>query len=57
VPIDVTDVENGTLNVASNVRPNRLFTADENIALYSLGKLKDDKLDEVITKAVNMIQS
>jgi len=56
VSVDVTDVDNGTLNVASNVRPNRLFTADENIVLYSLGNLKSNKLNEVITKIVNMIQ-
>jgi len=34
VPLDISDVINGTLSTASNIRPNRLFTADENIILY-----------------------
>jgi len=53
--IDTTDVVNGTLNNPSNVRPNRLFTADENIILYSLGQLKSDKLNVVVSSVVNMV--
>jgi mRNA interferase MazF len=57
IAVDITDVINGTLNAPSNVRPNRLFTADENIVLYGLGKLKDDKMNDVISSIVTMIQS
>ena len=57
IPIDVTDLSSGTLNAASNIRPNRLFTADENIILYSVGILKADKLNEVIDSVVTMIQN
>jgi len=55
ISIDATDVDNGALNVISNVRPNRLFTADENIVLYSVGRLKNDKLSEVVTCVINML--
>jgi mRNA interferase MazF len=56
IKIDTTDVTSGKLNVSSNVRPNRLFTADENIVLYSLGKLQSNKLNDVVTKVIAMIQ-
>ena len=54
ISIDITDIDNGKLNTASNVRPNKIFTADENIVLYSVGKLKPNKLDEVVSKVVDM---
>jgi mRNA interferase MazF len=34
VALDDGDFESGALNRASNVRPNRLFTADTHIILY-----------------------
>jgi hypothetical protein len=52
----ISDIENDNLNVVSNIRPNRLFTADENIVLYKVGKLKKDKMDEVVRKVLNMFQ-
>jgi len=55
INIDTTDVINGALSNPSNVRPNRLFTADENIILYSLGQLKNDKLNVVVSCIVNMV--
>ena len=55
VQIDTTDVINGTLNNPSNIRPNRLFTADENIILYSLGQLKSEKLNDVVSSIVNIV--
>jgi mRNA interferase MazF len=56
IKIDTSDVTNGKLNVSSNVRPNRLFTADESIVLYSLGKLKSNKLNDVVTEVIAMFQ-
>ena len=35
------DFETGELKQPSNVRPNRLFTADSNIILYRVGGLKE----------------
>jgi len=57
VSIDVTDIDQGSLNTISNIRPNKLFTADESIVLYRVGKLKNDKLNEVVTSVVNMFQN
>ena len=37
VPIDESDFKTGTLRQKSNVRPNRIFTADRHIILYRVG--------------------
>jgi mRNA interferase MazF len=50
------DFTTGGLNQNSNVRPNRLFTADRGIILYKAGELKADKLKEVINKIIDILQ-
>ncbi len=50
------DFESGNLNQSSNIRPNRIFTADSHIILYRVGKLKTEKLMEVIDKATAIIR-
>ena len=54
IAIEPEDVAYSTLSVASNVRPNKLFTADESIVLYKIGTLKADKLKAVITKVIEI---
>ena len=41
------DFHTGTLNRPSNVRPNKLFTADKSIILYKVGTLKRAKLRKI----------
>lgn len=48
VPIEDNDFETGSLKQNSNVRPNRIFTADRHIILYLAGHLKSVKVMEVI---------
>ena len=43
VPLRDGDFEKGDLKQTSNVRPNRLFTADQRIILYRIGSLKHEK--------------
>jgi mRNA interferase MazF len=54
VPIDDHDFECGLLHKASNVRPNRLFTADNDIILYKAGHLKSDKIEEVVERLIDI---
>lgn len=54
--ISDNDFETGGLKQPSNVRPNRIFTADSHIVLYRIGNLKIDKLTEVIEKIVEIIR-
>ena len=47
VPLASGDFERGHLNVDSFIRPNRLFTVERSVILYSAGKVKNLKLNEV----------
>ncbi len=42
------DFEIGSLKKKSNIRPNRIFTADKHIILYKVGHIKKEKINEVI---------
>ena len=50
------DFEEGGLRQESNVRPNRLFTADRHIVLYRIGGLKKSKLNAIIEKIIEIIR-
>ena len=41
------DFAEGSLKQPSNLRPNRIFTADSHIVLYRVGHLKADKLNTI----------
>ena len=51
------DFQTGSLKQPSNVRPNRLFTADSHIVLYRVGSLRVEKLNEIIEKVIDIIRS
>jgi mRNA interferase MazF len=51
------DFQTGTLKQPSNVRPNRIFTADGHIVLYRVGGLRGEKLSEIIQKVIDIIRS
>ena len=51
------DFETGGLTQLSNVRPNRIFTADSHIVLYRVGSLKGEKLTEIIDRLIEIIRS
>ena len=48
--------ENGELKQSSNIRPNRIFTADKSIILYKIGHLKKEKINEVIEALIKIIK-
>jgi mRNA interferase MazF len=51
VALDVADFESGKLNQPSFIRPQRLFTVDQGVVLYSVGKIRATKSSEVLAKA------
>jgi mRNA interferase MazF len=55
VTLAAGDLSEGDLSVASNVRPNRIFTADRKIIIYQLGQLKPKKLKEVVECIVEIV--
>jgi mRNA interferase MazF len=46
IALDKNDFEEGELKQNSNIRTNRLFTADRQLILYKVGRLKKDKIDD-----------
>jgi mRNA interferase MazF len=51
------DFASGGLRQRSNIRPNRIFTADRNIVLYVAGHLKEEKLKDVIKKIIDIVSA
>ena len=56
IKLKAMDFEVGSLPVDSNIRPNRLFTADRHIILYKIGHVCQKKIDEVVKLTVDIIQ-
>ena len=50
------EFQSGSLKRKSNIRPNRIFTADTHIILYKIGHVKNEKLSEVINKIIQIVQ-
>ncbi len=55
VSLNQDDFASGGIQQASNVRPNRLFTADSHIICYKAGEVHQDKADEVIKRLIDII--
>ena len=55
VTLSAADFQSGSLKKQSNVRPNRVFTADVGIIAYSTGHLRDAKIHEVIESLVALL--
>ena len=55
VVIKKTDFVSGSLSVNSNVRPNRIFTADKSIILYKVGSIKENKIKEIVQKIIGIV--
>jgi len=50
VPLLDVDFERGHLKINSFIRPNRLFTVDQSVILYSAAKVRTSKLNETRAK-------
>jgi mRNA interferase MazF len=57
VPISNKNFTTGSLKKDSNIRPNRIFTADSNIFLYRIGVLAAAKVQEVTAKIIEIIDA
>jgi mRNA interferase MazF len=55
VPLSESDFTGGSLRQASNVRPNRLFTAESSIILYRAGTLSATKMQEILAKLLQIL--
>ena len=56
VEIGERDFVSGGLSKISNIRPNRLFTADRSIVLYKAGELSVEKLQLAIDRLITIFR-
>jgi mRNA interferase MazF len=56
IEISDQDFVDGGLSKTSNIRPNRLFTADRSIVLYKAGELSIPKIQLAIDQLIMIIR-
>jgi len=56
IPLSNEEFTQGSLNKISNIRPNKLFTADSKIILYKIGSLKNQKINQIIDKIIEIFK-
>lgn len=54
--ISEDDFSSGSLRQESNIRPARIFTADKKIIQYIAGHLKDNAMERIITRVIEIIR-
>ena len=57
LPVGASDFISGGLPIDSNIRPNKIFTADKNIILSVAGRLCKTKINEVINSVITIISA
>ncbi len=56
VSLDQEDLITGELRQESLIRTNKVFTATKDLIIRELGKITDDKMDEVEGKLIDLIK-
>ncbi|MEK7449948.1 MAG: type II toxin-antitoxin system PemK/MazF family toxin [Planctomycetota bacterium] len=51
-----SDFIQGSISQISNIRPNRIFTADQSIIQRKIGLIKREKIKAVIDKIIDILQ-
>jgi mRNA interferase MazF len=57
IAINEGNFKEGNLRQVSNIRPNRIFTADSSIILYKVGALNNYMINRVIEKIIEIVRS
>lgn len=55
IVLDEIDFETGRLPVASNIRPNKIFTAERTTIVDIAGKITDAKYDTVVDAVLKLV--
>ncbi|MFH1225584.1 MAG: type II toxin-antitoxin system PemK/MazF family toxin [Candidatus Diapherotrites archaeon] len=56
IPLTESEFTSGTLKQESNIRPNKIFTADSSIVEYRAGVLKEKKTKEITEKVCAILR-
>ena len=54
--LEESDFQQGCLKHTSNIRPNRVFTADQRLILYRVGNVTAKKLDTVTESIITILR-
>ena len=57
IPLEDLDFTNGSLQRPSNIRPNRLFTADSALVAYQIGSIATKKIGEAAEAIVAIMRA
>lgn len=55
ITVNNTDFLSGGLSQDSNIRPDKITTSERQLIRYKVGRLKQEKTEEVVRKIVNII--
>jgi mRNA interferase MazF len=56
ISLEAKDFQKGNLKVSSNIRPNRIFTADKNIIKKSVGVVERDVFEKVVDTIIGVLK-
>ena len=56
IPLLAHDFQNGSLKLASFLRPNRLLTTDKVVVLYRVATVTREKLGEAVNQAIKILK-
>lgn len=56
IKLENKDFKEGQLDVESNIRPNKLFTADKSLILYKICTLKENKVEQITQRIEQIIK-
>jgi mRNA interferase MazF len=57
IALDSSEFKKGSLNKPSNIRPNRLFTAEKSIITRKVGTVKPEVFEKVVDKLCKIIKN
>jgi len=55
IPLKKTDFKKGTLPVDSYIRPERIFTADKNLILKTVGMVSSEIMSKTIDRLITIL--
>lgn len=56
IALETSNFKSGALKVSSNIRPNRIFTADKNIIQKSIGVVEFSVFEKVVDALVDLLK-
>lgn len=56
INLDKEDFTKGHLNIPSYIKPNKIFTADNSLILYTIGQISQKKLSSVLERICEIVK-